>query len=204
MDKSSEFESNELIIEKTKQALLQLANEPAGLKRTLKALGYITRVFQSFGIRPVLVGGQAVEVYTFGNYTTKDVDFVLSGFDLAGSIFIALGFEPKSLGHSHWYHRELELPIEIPDSKLMGSVDRITELDVDGSMVYVIGVEDLILDRLRAGVYWNSTSDMEWAKYLLESYIDDLDLAYLETESKKPENDVLDEYHKMIADIRRK
>ena len=86
----------------------------------------------------------------------------------------------------------------------MGSEDRITELDVDGSMVYIIGVEDLILDRLRAGVYWNSTSDMEWAKYLLESYIDDLDLAYLETESKKPENDVLDEYHKMIADIRRK
>ena len=102
MDKSSEFESNELIIEKTKQALLQLANEPADLKRTLKALGYITRVFQSFGIRPVLVGGQAVEVYTFGNHTTKDIDFVLTGSDLAGRIFVALGFEPKSRGHSHW------------------------------------------------------------------------------------------------------
>ena len=67
----------------------------------------------------------------------------------------------------------------------MGSEDRVTELDVDGSMVYIIGVEDLILDRLRAGVYWNSTSDMEWARYLLESYIDDLDLAYLETDDSE-------------------
>lgn len=204
MDKSSEFESNKLIIEETKSSLLQLANEPADLKRTLKALGLITHVFQSFGVLPILVGGQAVEVYTFGNYTTKDVDFVLSGFELAAKIFAALGFEPKSLGHSHWYHQDLELPIEIPDSTLLGSVDRVTELDVDGSVVYVIGVEDLILDRLRAGVYWNSTSDMEWAKYLLASYLDDLDLAYLEAESKKPENDVFDEYQGLMIAVRRK
>jgi len=201
MDKSSEFELNKSIIEETKRNLLQLANEPQDLKRTLKALAYITNVLGAFGIRPILVGGQAVEVYTFGNYTTKDIDFVLSDFELAGKVLIAVGFEPKSLGHAHWYHRELDLPIEIPDNYLLGSPDRITELDVDGSIVYVIGVEDLILDRLRAGVYWQSTSDMEWAKYLLESYVDDLDLEYLELESKKPQHEVFEAYQNLIAEL---
>lgn len=202
MDKSSEFESNRLIIEQTRHRLLQLANEPQGLKRTLKALAYVTDVLGAFDIRPILVGGQAVEVYTFGSYSTRDIDLVLSGFELAGEVLVAVGFEPKGLRHSHWYHRELELPIEIPDSHLLGSLDRVTELDVDGSTVYVIGVEDLILDRLRAGVYWKSTSDMEWAKYLLESYIDDLDLAYLEMESAKPHQDVLEECQTLIAETR--
>lgn len=201
MDKSSEFELNKSIIEETKRNLLQLANEPQDLKRTLKALAYITNVLGAFGIRPILVGGQAVEVYTFGNYTTKDIDFVLSGFELAGKVLIVVGFEPKSPGHAHWYHRELDLPIEIPDNYLLGSPDRITELDVDGSIVYVIGVEDLILDRLRAGVYWQSTSDMEWAKYLLESYVDDLDLEYLELESKKPQHEVFEAYQNLIAEL---
>lgn len=202
MDGNSEFKSNKRIIEETKSNLRQLVKEPDGLKRTLKALSYITSVLAAFGIRPILVGGQAVEVYTFGHYTTKDVDLVLSGIELAGSVLVAIGFEPKSLGHSHWYHQELDLPVEIPDDMLLGSPDRITELDVDGAIVYVIGVEDLILDRLRAGVQWQSTSDMEWAKYLLESYIHDLDLEYLETESKKPQQDVFAAYQEIVADIR--
>lgn len=204
MDKGSKFESNKLIIEETKRNLLQLANEPRELKRTLKALAYITNVLETFGIRPILVGGQAVEVYTFGNYTTKDIDLVLSGFELAGKVLVAVGFDPKGLGHSHWYHQQLDLPIEIPANYLFGSLDRVTELDVDGSMVYIIGVEDLILDRLRAGAYWKSTSDMEWAQYLLESYIDDLDLEYLELESKKPDNDVFEAYQNLITEIRKK
>jgi len=48
---------------------------------------------------------------------------------------VAVGFDPKGLGHSHWYHQQLDLPIEIPDNYLFGSPDRVTELDVDGSMV---------------------------------------------------------------------
>ena len=201
MDKNSKFELSKQALEKMKQKYLELAKEPKGLKRTLKAVGYITNLLGIFGIRPILVGGQAVEIYTFGNYTTKDIDLVLSGSDLAGKVLIAVGFEPKGLVHSHWYHRELELPIEILDNQLLGSLDRITELDVDGSIVYVIGVEDLILDRLRARVYWKSTSDMEWARYLLESYMVDLELKYLEMESKKPENDVFEAYRSLMAEI---
>ncbi|QQE79172.1 hypothetical protein [Alicyclobacillus sp. SO9] len=202
MDKNSKFESNKLLIEEAKRKLLQLVTEPEGLKRTLKAIAIITQLFEAFGIRPILVGGQAVEIYTFGSYTTKDVDLVLSGFNLAGEILVATGFEPKTPGHSHWYHSELELPIEIPDDSLFGSENRVTELDVDGAIVYVIGIEDLILDRLRAGVYWKSTSDMEWAKYLLESYFDDIDAEYLESESKKPQNDVFETFLKLVSEIR--
>jgi hypothetical protein len=82
------------------------------------------------------------------------------------------------------------LPIEIPDSRLDGSLERVLRVDVgDGYHLYVIGIEDLILDRLRAAVHWKSTSDEEWALLLLKTRWNDIDFTYLEQEAK-PEQGV--------------
>jgi len=52
--------------------------------------------------------------------------------------------------------------IEVPDRQLAGSMDKVIRLDLgDVGYVFVIGVEDLILDRLRACVYWKSSVDCE-------------------------------------------
>ena len=72
------------------------------------------------GIKPIIVGGHAVEIYTLGQYTTVDVDIVLSGRELAREIFEELSFA-KGQGFRHWYHEELGLPIEIPDDILADS-----------------------------------------------------------------------------------
>jgi len=42
-----------------------------------------------------------------------------------------------------------------------------TELDVEGMRVVVIGLEDLLLDRLRAAVHWQSPEDRRWARRLV-------------------------------------
>lgn len=85
------------------------------------------------------------------------------------------------------------MPIEIPDSRLDGSLERVLRVDVgDGYHLYVIGIEDLILDRLRAAVHWKSTSDEEWALLLLKTRWNDIDFAYLEQEAAKPERGVAD------------
>jgi hypothetical protein len=49
----------------------------------------------------------------------------------------------------------------------------------DGSFVYVIGIEDIILDRLRACVHWTSSSDCEWGARLLLTHRTKLDLEYM-------------------------
>ena len=59
-----------------------------------------------------------------------------------------------------WYNDELKLSVEIPDDTLAGSMERIVAVEVgEGLTAYVIGVEDLIIDRLNAYKWWNSLSD---------------------------------------------
>jgi predicted nucleotidyltransferase len=182
--------ASEAFYEDIKQALSDLTNTSKGLRRTMRAMALVSSALSTVGIEPVVVGGQALEIYTFGNYATSDIDVVLSGREQAGEILEKIGFQRKAAGFRHWFHEPLDLPIEIPDSILLGSMDMVTDLDVEGYKVKVIGIEDLILNRLRAGVFWNSPSDMTWAKYLIKSYFDELDFKYLEDETQKPENDV--------------
>jgi hypothetical protein len=45
----------------------------------------------------------------------------------------------------------------------------------------VLGVEDLLVDRLRAWVHWKSDEDGRWAARLAALYADELDWSYLRT-----------------------
>lgn len=173
-----------------KNRLYQLSNEKDRFLKNLKAVGCLTVLMQKIGIKPVIVGGYAVELYTAGSYTTLDVDLVLKGSESAGVLLEALGFK-KERGMRHWYHEELSLPIEIPDSVLAGSMDKLTRVEIDDLYVLIIGVEDLILDRLRAAVYWQSEEDKRWALTLLVSQWGEIDFPYLHTEAlKEPSGDV--------------
>jgi predicted nucleotidyltransferase len=149
------------------------------------AIGYLTSLFEKVGLKPVIVGGHAVELYTAGHYSTFDVDLVLSGRQTAGEILERLGFI-KRPGERHWTHKELFIPIEIPDDTLAGSMDRVIEVATEeGFRVYVIGVEDLILDRAKAAVYWESLSDREWALLLMNAQWQEIDFDYLLGEARK-------------------
>lgn len=180
-------------IEGVRNKLHQLAHkQTAGFQRTLMAIGYITTLYKQAGIRPIVVGGHAVELYTVGHYTTVDVDLVLSGRELAGQILEAVGFEAKRSGMRHWYHPDLALPIEIPDNTLAGSLDKVLEVDVgDDAMVFVIGIEDLVIDRLESAVHHKSLSDMEWAEFLLQARWEDIDWDYIEARASQPQVDVM-------------
>jgi hypothetical protein len=59
--------------------------------------------------------------------------------------------------------------------------------EVDGYLVKVVGVEDLVIDRLCAAKFWNSERDAEQAKALLDVFRDSIDEGYLE-ETARAEN----------------
>ncbi len=46
------------------------------VKRQAGIAAVITKALESLGIKPIVVGGSAVEFYTQGQYATADVDFV--------------------------------------------------------------------------------------------------------------------------------
>ncbi|RYD03553.1 hypothetical protein N752_19290 [Desulforamulus aquiferis] len=133
---------------------------------------------------------------------TLDIDLVLRGREQAQGILDKMGFT-KGPGEKSWYSEELELSVEIPDDTLAGSMERLTIVDLDDDLVvYVIGVEDLIIDRLNAYKWWKSLSDGEWAVAAMVIHFDELDFAYLTLRSEEELiEDVLEEIIKKAKDI---
>lgn len=156
-----------------------LADEPDRMRRRLVALAALTARLAPLGIEPILVGGFALEVYTDGGYSTTDVDLALANSPEVDAAFSDLGFGKRG---RFWVRPELDLYFEAPaPAGLPGETAPRTELEVDGLRVVVLGVEDLLVDRLRAWVHWKSDEDGRWARRLASLYAETLDWAYLRT-----------------------
>ena len=146
-------------------------------RRRLLALGLLTRLLAPSGIRPILVGGAALEFYTAGGYATADVDLALPSAPEVDAAFARLGFEREG---RYWHRLDLDLLFEAPAAAgLPGETAPRTEVTVDGLPVEVIGVEDLFIDRLRAWVHWRSDEDGRWCRRLAALYGDRFDWAYV-------------------------
>src|SRR5262245_4259922 len=147
------------------------------MRRRLIALGALTARLAPLEIEPILVGGCALELYTDGGYSTTDVDLALPASPEVDAAFEDLGFVKTG---RFWVRRELDLYFEAPaPAGLPGETAPRTELDVDGLRVVVLGVEDLLIDRLRGWVHRKSDEDGRWARRLVALYAEKLDWKYL-------------------------
>jgi hypothetical protein len=147
-----------------------LAAEPDRLRRRLLALGALTARLAPEGIEPILVGGCALALYTGGGYSTEDVDLALPHGPAADRAFSDLGFRKRG---RFWERLDLELLFEAPaPAGLPGETAPRTELELDGLRVVVLGVEDLLIDRLR-------DADGRWAARLVALYKAKMDWTYL-------------------------
>jgi len=167
------------------KALLEMEKlkSKSKFEKMLLFTSIFTELLEEYNIKPIIVGGLSVEIYTRNDYTTVDIDLVLSGRDKANEILQKLGFE--KLGKD-WYHEDLEIALEIPDNVLDGSYEKVLILNLpNNKKVYVIGIEDILADRLRACVHWKSTADCEWGYRLLFIHYQDIDIEYLIEKSKK-------------------
>ena len=118
--------------------------------------------------RPIIVGGEAVELYTQGRYTTGDID-IKGQKDTLEAVLTDWGFVKEG---RVWSSREYDLYIDW----LGGSLDEGAEAEKrtnsialgPGLEIRVVSFEDLIVDRLCAAKYWDDTDSLMWAKVLLE------------------------------------
>jgi predicted nucleotidyltransferase len=168
-----------LSIEEAKLQLNKLKGK-SKFEKMVQTTAILTGLFANENLRPIIVGGLAVEIYTRSEYTTSDIDLIFSQRDIADKYLRELGFVPEG---RHWYHEHLLVSVEIPNDMLEDADhDRVIELRLEDDLhVYVIGIEDIILDRLRACVHWKSTSDCEWGKRLFLMHTERLDVDYLKT-----------------------
>lgn len=157
------------------ETLLGRIEDP--LERRLAFVAHLTAASIARGwLPPVVVGGHAVEFYTAGGYATVDIDLVSAHEPLQEALprwgFIARG--------RHWLHEGLGLVVEAPGSHLeAGQRERVTRVEIAGGIAHILGVEDVIVDRLAACVHWRSEEDCRWARVLLDLHADRLDWDYL-------------------------
>jgi hypothetical protein len=118
--------------------------------------------------RPIVVGGEALELYTQGRYTTGDID--LKGNKEALDVVLEeWGFVKEG---RVWMSKEYNLYVDW----LGGSLDEGAEAERRTNLIAldeqneirVVSMEDLIIDRLYAAKYWSDQDSLMWAKALME------------------------------------
>jgi hypothetical protein len=158
-----------------RQFLSRLAREPNELKKKMLLLGYVSALMARRRASVFLVGGQAVETYTGGVFTTGDIDITTTDTVGTEELLSKLGFAREGM---IWVSTRLGMAVHLVDSYPRRSL-RARTVEVDGYTIKIVGVEDLIIDRLMAAKFWKSERDAEQAKALLNVFRESIDSAYL-------------------------
>jgi len=130
----------------------------------------------------VVVEGNAVEFYTLGSYSTEDIDIVVTNFGIVENLLQYLDFEKIN---RIWYREDIDISIDLVGSELAGDPKRVSRVSIKDKTVQVIGLEDVIVDRLNAFIHWKSEQDGFWAQEIMAIHQEDIDWRYLEQRCKK-------------------
>lgn len=160
--------------------------------KLIRVAGVITDYVKvHYGIDLIIVGGLSVEIYTEGGYTTQDIDFVGPSHQEIMQALDELGFQ--RMGKDSFLE-ELKVFVEIPGSTLEDANESYVRKvpTKDGFTLSVIGIEDIIKDRLRAFIHWRELREREWAYTLIKQYMNKIDLQYIRDTLNSEERDVFE------------
>ncbi|HZY94081.1 MAG TPA: UbiD family decarboxylase [Candidatus Bathyarchaeia archaeon] len=158
-----------------------LRKEQNPLKMKMLLLGYVTDRLEKTSQSIFLVGGQAVEIYTGGQFLTGDIDITTTDRPGTERILGSVGF--KEIGMI-WLNEQLGVAVHIVDM-LPHYLEKTRTIKTGPYNVRVIGIEDLIVDRLSAAKFWNSSGDMEKAMVLITNFRKQIDENYLRKAAEK-------------------
>ena len=175
---------------KTQEILESIKREASPLKRQLLMVALISGLLEEEGKSPpVLIGGCALSYYSREVYFTADIDLAYADREALDRVLRGMAFEKRG---RYWVHEELKMAIEVPASSLGGEESPVEIVELgDGLRCRVIGIEDLVIDRLNACKHWKSEVDCEMAELLIRRYFNEMDWGYLEKKASLPENDLL-------------
>ena len=173
------------------ERLLQPLIDP--LERRLAFVGLLSKAVERLGWpAPVIVGGHAVEYYTAGDYPTVDIDLA-GASEPVSEVLDEWDFERSG---RHWFDEPLRLLVEAPGSRPdSAALAHVVGVNIGGVTAYVLGVEDVAIDRLCAAKFWHDEDSEIWAKAML-SVAGELDLDYIRR--RAAEEDVLEDLERLL------
>lgn len=184
---------------KSEDVIERIKTIESPLKRQLLMVGLITKLFEEEGKDPpIIIGGCALAYYSREVYFTSDIDLSCKDRETLNKILLNIGFQKRG---RYWINEKLKMAIEAPISVLTEEDSPIEIVDLgEGFYCKIIGLEDLLIDRMNACKHWRSETDCEMVELLIKRYIDEIDWSYIEKKAKAPQNDTLLEF----LDLKRK
>lgn len=172
------------------------------LKRHLLMVALISKILEESGKEtPIVIGGCALSYYSREVYFTADIDLAYSDTEVLDNVLKGIGFRKEG---RYWINDKLKMALEVPASILVGEDSPIEIVELgEGLKCRIIGIEDLIIDRLNACKHWNSEIDCEMVELLIRRYIDEIDWPYMEEKSSLPENNISNELNEIRDRIKR-
>lgn len=169
------------------------------IERRLAFVGLLSQACEALRWpAPVVVGGHAVEFWTAGGYSTVDIDLV-GASEPIGEILGSWGFAKQG---RHWFDDALGLVVEAPGARLSASAsERVVEVSVQGVVARVLGIDDLIIDRLNACVHWSDNESCDVARALVRGGADHIDVEYLR--GRAAEEDVTEALSRFLEEADR-
>ena len=169
-----------------------ISTTEAPLKRQLLMVSLITKLLENKGKNPpVIIGGCALSYYSREVYFTSDIDLAYADREALDAVLKDVGFDRRG---RYWVNERLKMAIEAPVSILAGEDSPVEIVEVGEDLhCFIIGIEDLLIDRLNAYTHWKSEIDYEMSELLIQRYRSELDWSYLERKAALPENNVLTE-----------
>ncbi|MHB8602040.1 MAG: DUF6036 family nucleotidyltransferase [Nitrosotalea sp.] len=175
---------------KTSPEYKEMKEERDLFRRRIFFLGFLTSKLKESGVGVILVGGEAIDLYTAGTFSTSDIDLVVDNKTITEKLLNRFGFGKQ--GNGLWFNNDLNIVIQIIDQSYSGDADRLKKFRVKNYELRVAAPEDLIQNRLYSAKFWKSNTQryMEESIALLRIFSDSIDNSYLDKLAK--EHDIVD------------
>ena len=134
------------------------------------------------GCSPVAAGDYAVELYTSGEYKADSVDVIVPSGE-AQELLERLDFK---LDGDAWVNSDIDMAVRIVGEGLGDEqLKRVNQIDVSGASVYLLGLEDTVLAKLRDFAFKHEVAASTWAQELVEAHPGEIDWDYLKANAEK-------------------
>ena len=174
----------DIIRASSQDPFLKAKAKERGFERMIYVMSLITPRLEEKGVKCVVVGGAAVEFYTRDWYATGDIDLAVTKDKrkIIDQTLRDMGFTSEG---RMWVREDLNLYIETPGDIRTIGMEKVTRIETDAGYTYIIGLEDIILDRISAAIHWGSESDKEQAIRIASIYFEKIDWPYVRAKAKK-------------------
>jgi hypothetical protein len=187
---------------RTSKEYKELKQEQDLFKRRIYFLAFLAEKLEKEGVDAILVGGEAIDLYTAGNFATSDIDLVVTSRTVTEKLLNKFGFRKEAAGL--WFNKDLIIVIQVIPEPYSGDTAKLRKFRIKGFELKVAAPEDLIVNRLYSRKFWKSNPqrDNEQAIALLKLFADSIDDAYLNKMAKKHNiKDVLAEAREYASKI---